>query len=189
MLQLAGEPTLAALNRTSTKTLPILKLHIVALDRFLHLKNPLSETEINFIAEQIIDEFGGALTFADVHLVLKDAKAGKYGKFYERLSAPDVLDWFRNYFSRRLDAAYEINLRNDKATYGHVPSASIHEQAANLARLGYVINPDGSLAVNPQRLAALEKARNEKDNQAITQKQKLVDQHNEEFLRNVQQQE
>ncbi|MDY6287983.1 MAG: hypothetical protein SPM02_00880 [Bacteroidales bacterium] len=182
LLQQAGEPSLAALNRDSPKTLALLKLNIAALDRFFHLKNPLGEDEIDFIAEQIIDEFGGALTFADIHIVLRDIKAGKYGKLYERLSAPDVLSWFRDYFSSRLDAAYEINLQHDKSTYAAVPSSSEEDQYANLARLGYGINPDGSIGPNKEKI---EQINTEQERQRQAQLNKAAEQikkNNEEAL-------
>ena len=119
-LQDAGEPVLRAIVREGNgKQLEAtIALNIAALDRFLHLKNPLSEEEIDFIAEQIVDEFGYALTLADVHLILKRAKAGQYGKLYERLSAPDVLGWFREYYDSRLDAAEQRNLTNDRNVFG-----------------------------------------------------------------------
>lgn len=119
-LQDAGEPVLKAIARQGNgKQLEAtIALNIAALDRFLHLKNPLSEEEIDFIAEQIVDEFGYALTLADLHLILKRAKAGQYGKLYERLSAPDVLNWFREYYEARLDAAEQRNLTNDRNTFG-----------------------------------------------------------------------
>lgn len=109
--------------------LAIIKLNIAALDRFLHLKNPLGEDEIDFIAEQIVDEFGGALTFADLHVVLTNAKAGRYGKFYERLSAPDVLDWFRKYYDERLDAAFQYNLSHD--TYRNINTKPVEKRVAD----------------------------------------------------------
>lgn len=177
MLAKAGEPSLCALSRNSTKTIPLIRLNITALDRFLHLKNPLSEEEINFVADQIVEEFGCALTFADIHIVLRDAKAGRYGKFYERLSAPDVLEWFRTYFNARLDAAYEINRQQDKSTYGNVDTSTEEAKYRTLARLGYGINPDGTLSVTPQRLEELDAKRKAKE----VERQAKVDEDNKGF--------
>lgn len=120
-IQDQGEPCLLAIEHRGEserkKLLATIKLNIIALDRFLHLKNPLSEEETDFIAEQIVEEFGGSLTFADLHLVMKRGKCGAYGKLYERLSAPTVLEWFREYYNSRLDAAYEYNLNKDKKRF------------------------------------------------------------------------
>lgn len=109
--------------------LAIIKLNIAALDRFLQLKNPLGEDGIDFIAEQIVNEFGGALTFADLHVVLTNAKAGRYGNLYERLSPPVVLDWFRKYYNERLDAAFEYNLTHD--TYRNINTKPVEKRVAD----------------------------------------------------------
>lgn len=166
VLQKQGEPSLCAYKRQGDKVfkqmLATLAINIAAFDRFLHLKNPLSPEECDFIAEQIVDEFGTALTLADVYLVLKDAKAGKYGKFYERVSAPDIISWFRDYFDKRLDAAYELNRQQDKSTYGGVSSATEKDQYANLARLGYGINPDGTIGPNKERIEQINAEREKK---------------------------
>lgn len=108
-LQLAGEPCLKTIERQSEgakkQLLAMIRLNIIALNNFLHLKNQLNEAEVDLIADEIVDEFGDALTFADIHYVLKKGKTGAYGQFYERLSAPTVCDWFRQYYNARLDAA------------------------------------------------------------------------------------
>ena len=155
--------------------LAMIKLNIAALDRFLHLKNPLSEEEIVFVSEQIVEEFGGALTFADVHLVLKDAKAGKYGKFYERLSAPDILEWFRIYYDKRLDAAYELNRRQDKSEYSNVES-----EYKNLARLGYGINPDGTIGPNKERIEQINAEREKKRQEELDKEAEKINKDNAE---------
>lgn len=120
-LQKAGEPSLLTIKwqgeKETRRMLAVLKINLTAFAKFFHLKNTLTEDEIDFIAEQIVDEFGGALNFGDINIVLRDAKAGKYGKFYERLSAPDILGWFRDYYDSRLDAAYQFNLNADKQRY------------------------------------------------------------------------
>lgn len=88
-----------------------LVLHLRELDEFLHLKNGMSNEALIFTAESIIDEFGGALTFADVKVVLDNIKRGKYGKPYERLDSISILSCFREYYNERLDAA-EAYTRN-----------------------------------------------------------------------------
>lgn len=118
----AGEPALLAISRQGDgarrKLIGVLKLNIIAIDQFLHLKNSLNEQEIDFLCEQIIDEFGNALNFADVHMVFKNVKSGVYGKFYERLAASDILSWFREYYTARLDAAEEYHHLQDEKRYG-----------------------------------------------------------------------
>ena len=115
-------PCLLRLAHTSEESArsvtALLAANIYALDRFLHLKNGMSNEEVFFAAESVLNEFGGGLTFADVKIVLEGAKMGKYGMFYERLSAPQVIEWFRTYFDERMQAAENYNLSNDRRQYG-----------------------------------------------------------------------
>lgn len=159
-VQAQGEPALLSIYRHGdaerVKVTAMVALNIAALDRFLHLKNPLSEEEIDFIAEQIIEEFGGAITFADVHLVMKRAKAGAFGRFYERISAPDVLGWFREWYDRRLELAYEYNRSRDRHEYN-----GTSDGREVLQGLGYVIQ-DGKIAYDEDRIRKNEEARRKK---------------------------
>lgn len=117
-----GEPSLKAISlqheQLDKKLKAMIALNTAALNAFLHLNNPLTDEENEFIAEEIIDEFGDCLTMADVYIIIKNAKKGLYGKLYERLSAPDVLSWFRDYYEKRMEAAYEYNINHDKTKYG-----------------------------------------------------------------------
>lgn len=151
------EFTLAVMAHRSESTrkqlTAAIALNIAALDRQLNLKNPLSEDNIDFIAEQIVDEFGNTLTMADVFLVLRNALAGMYGKFYERLSAPDVLSWFRNYYNERFDIAeqYHVNRSHNE----------FNKADENLLRgLGYTVK-DGKLTYDHDQLKRNDEYRHE----------------------------
>ena len=113
-----GEPTLKRIarqgERERTQITAVLKLNIMDLDNFLHLKNKLTESEVDFIAGEVLEDYGHGLTMADVMLIIKKAKKGGYGKFYERLSAPDIMQWFDEYFSKRLDTSEDYNRRRDE---------------------------------------------------------------------------
>lgn len=124
---------LAHTNEESARSVTaLLAANIYALDRFLHLKNGMSNEEVFFAAESVLNEFGGGLTFADVKIVLEGAKMGKYGMFYERLSAPQVIDWFKTYFGERMQAAENFNLSNDRRQYG-VPTYRPKQQRETAA--------------------------------------------------------
>ena len=182
-LQHQGEPCMLSIKRNSgdggKKMLAMIKLNIAALDRFLHLKNPLSEEEIVFTSQQIVEEFGGALTFADIHLVLKDAKAGKYGKFYERLSASDILEWFRTYYDKRLDAYADFSRNMDAITYGDARSDQY-----TLAKLGYALHTreDGTqfIALDQKRVAEIEEKRERKRQQELDKEAERINKDNAE---------
>lgn len=105
LLRLAHES-----QQSHEEIITLLSAHLLALNQFLNLKNGMDSEEIIFTAESIVDEFGGALTFADINIVLTAAKRGKYGKMYERLSCAQVMDWFRNYYSERMEAAERLSI-------------------------------------------------------------------------------
>lgn len=114
-LTLEEAPCLRYLERKSDVKIVAtgLAMHLRELDKFLSLKNGMSDEALIFTAESIIDEFGGALTFADVKVVLDDIKRGKYGKPYERLDSISILSCFRQYYNERLDAAEEYTRNAD----------------------------------------------------------------------------
>jgi len=175
-LQKAGEPSLLTIKwqgeQATKQMLAVIKINIMALNNFLHLKNPLSEDEIDFIAEQIVDEFGGALNFGDINIVLRDAKAGKYGKFYERLSAPDILGWFRDYYDSRLDAAYQFNLNADKQRYSKRMSDEMLRQMYDIEN---IIKAD---QMRKERKDAERQAKIDKDNDYLLWKQEYLKERN-----------
>ena len=85
------------------KVVALVKLNIIALDAYLHLNNRLTEQEVDTLSDNIVHLYGGALSFADLNIVLTNARRGVYGKFYERLSASDIMAWFDEYFNARLN--------------------------------------------------------------------------------------
>lgn len=160
MIQEQGEPVLRAIvkqgEEESKKLSAMIFLNVAAFNKFLHLKNPLSNEEADFIVEQIIDEFGYALTMADVYVVFRNAKAGKYGSFYERLSAPDVLNWFRDYYDSRLDAAEQRSMMKDRNQFGEpemrLRVRSMDETAAESAKNNEFMNIKSILIKNGYKL-------------------------------------
>lgn len=92
--------------------LSLIFLNIAALDEYLHLNNRLTEAEAEDIASKVLHAYGGAFSFADLNLVLERAKNGYYGRFFERLSAPEIMTWFEQYYNERINAA-EDNSYNE----------------------------------------------------------------------------
>ena len=96
---------LGGLRRTlgSKKVEALIRLQLVYLNEVLNLKRPLGEGQIDEIAHEVVMEFYN-LTMADVYLVMKRARTGYYGEFYESLNMPKVMRWFRDYFEERCAA-------------------------------------------------------------------------------------
>lgn len=99
-------PTLLAMAHqpdNEAKVVALVALNIAALDEFLHLNNRLTEQEIDMVASDVVHVYGGALSFADLNIILTNARRGVYGRFYERLSGSDILSWVADYYEQRLN--------------------------------------------------------------------------------------
>jgi hypothetical protein len=84
------------------KVAAIIKLQLIELNEVLQLNKPLTEQVIDMIADELIVNYS-QLTIADVYLVMRRARTGAYGQFYESLNMPKVLIWFKEYFEDRCE--------------------------------------------------------------------------------------
>lgn len=79
---------------------------LIYLNDILNLNKPMTEDQIEMAATEIVNEYFG-LKFADLTLLFKRIISGVYGEFYESLSIPKVLSWFREYFEERCELAMQ----------------------------------------------------------------------------------
>lgn len=111
-LTTTGElPTLlqmAHVDGNEQAVVSLVTLNIAALDEYLHLNNRMTELEMDSVAYDIVHVYGGALSFADLNLILTTARRGGYGRFFERLSAVDILTWVSEYYDRRLEESVAL---------------------------------------------------------------------------------
>ena len=87
----------------------LIKLQLVYLNEMLNLKRPLGELQIDEIAAEVV-AIHHNLTMADVHVIMRRARSGHYGEFYESLTMPKVLSWFGDYFEERCDVAAQRSM-------------------------------------------------------------------------------
>jgi hypothetical protein len=85
-----------------------IKLWILYLNETLDLRRPLSESQIEMIAQMIISDYSN-LKIVDITFIFKNAISGKYGEFYESLTIPKILSWFSDYFEERCSIAEMIS--------------------------------------------------------------------------------
>lgn len=130
-------PTLKAMARVEGNREHVLSLivcNLVALNAFMHLKNGMTEAEMEYCAGKILEDYGGALSFADLHLVMDNIKSGKYGRMYERMGAADILAWVDDWYNARLGEA-ECGTMSDHRPYEAVPRLpSVKERDAIVLR-------------------------------------------------------
>ncbi len=112
----------------------VLRLHILALDVYLKLKNGLSAEEVEDIVSEVMKTYKYILTFADLHVIFTNAREGRYGELYEKLTAPKVIGWIVEYERLRSRTAYEINLAND-----------YERNTSRLADMGYILSECGDV--------------------------------------------
>lgn len=73
---------------------------LMQLNEAMNLKRPMSADQVQECAMLIVDEFKN-LTIADIQVIFRGAKSGKYGEMYESLSMVKIMGWFRKYFEER----------------------------------------------------------------------------------------
>ena len=108
-------PTIGTFQREKGKgfTEGLIMMWLVYLNDLLNLNKPMTEDQIEMCATEITNEYY-ALKFSDLTLLYKRIISGSYGEFYESLSIPKVLSFFRQYFEERCDIAYDQSLRDHK---------------------------------------------------------------------------
>lgn len=175
-----GSPCLKRLAREegldNSKIETLLKLHLVALDAFLKQKNGLSREEIDLVAEEIMDKYGFLISFADINVIFRDAKLGRYGELYQQLSCAKIIKWFDDYVGQRQEMSYQMNLNADRKKYGVTAGKTGDDVLCNL---GYSVDKDGRISLDPvkvaQQNAKLELERKKKAEEA----QAKIDKDNE----------
>lgn len=81
-----------------------LMLELLKLNIRLNLNHPLTEYDVEFIAEDVVSRYP-FFTIADIALLMDDIVRGKYGEFYERINASKVLTIVEQYFEERCTVA------------------------------------------------------------------------------------
>ncbi|AUC13672.1 hypothetical protein BTO06_00270 [Tenacibaculum sp. SZ-18] len=81
---------------------------LINLNEILNLNKPMTETQIILCVSEILSNYN-SLKIADLTLLFKRIMAGEFGEFYESISIPKVLTFFRTYNEERMNRAYEIN--------------------------------------------------------------------------------
>jgi hypothetical protein len=68
-----------------------------------------------------------SLTIADINLIFKKAKLGKFGAMYDRLDGQLILSWVDAYFSERCVSAANISMREADQFKGESRTESIEQ--------------------------------------------------------------
>lgn len=109
----SASPSLGAIRREIGVEFSeaFLQAWLININEILNLNKPMTESQIAICTSEIINSYP-SLKIADLTLLCKRILAGEFGEFYESLSTPKVLTFFRNYNEDRMNLAYEKNLRD-----------------------------------------------------------------------------
>ncbi len=117
-----GAPRLGAAIKAygDVKMSAYIKLWLIDLNMMSGVSRPLNDAQLYFTANSIINNYR-ELSIADINLIFSKAISGDYGQFYEALTPPKVLSWFKDYSLLRMDVcasmAYEKHLLNKENSH------------------------------------------------------------------------
>lgn len=105
-------PTIGTFHREKTRefTEGLVMTWLMYLNKVLNLNKPLSEDQIEMCAIEIVNDYY-MLKITDLTLLFKRIISGLYGEFYESLSVPKVLTFFREYSEERSKVGADLSLR------------------------------------------------------------------------------
>lgn len=112
-------PTIAEINNTygSAFITAYLAGWIVNLREFINVGKAMTDEQCTMTATMIAQEYGN-INLADINLIFKNAKLGKFGQFYDRLDGTMILSWFEQYFEDRCNMAAEISIQEANSMRG-----------------------------------------------------------------------
>lgn len=116
----APAPTLGTLQREKTKDFAIgLTMGwLVYLNDILNLNKSMTEDQIELCSIEINETYY-SLKISDLTFLFKKIISGAYGEFYESLTIPKVLSFFREYFEERCQLAEQQSQRTHADTKSH----------------------------------------------------------------------
>ncbi len=106
-------PSLAVIRREydSQVVEDLVLAYLLNMRKMINAKRHLSDDQIEEIAFEVVNTYS-YFTIADIHLVFKWAKLGKYGELYESIDMPKVMSWFERYDDARTQAVTQDSENN-----------------------------------------------------------------------------
>lgn len=96
-------------RQDEVRTKALIKILFIKFNSFISVKNSLNDEHVDFIANTIVCNYKW-LTIADLCYILKQAKMGKYGNLYERLSPMQIFHWIDDHFENRCNYAEQKSI-------------------------------------------------------------------------------
>ena len=83
---------------------------IVNIREFINVGKKMTDQQTQETAMLIVNEYYN-LNLADINYIFKNAKLGRYGKYYDRLDGQVILSWFDEHFRNRCMVAADESVR------------------------------------------------------------------------------
>lgn len=118
-------------RENATKTLAVIKAHLVNLNVVSGVNKVLNAAQIDFVADTIVTDWQlWNLTLVDFMLVMRRALTGEAGEMFEALSPQKVLGWLRAYAKERADQAGEMSQEESESYKGDPSRSRYHKEQA-----------------------------------------------------------
>lgn len=106
-------PSLAAIRHDYGSEIieDLIMAYLLEMRKMINAKRHLSDEQIEEIAFEVVNTYY-YFTLADIHLVFRWAKMGKYGELYESIDMPKVMSWFEKYDDMRSQTATQESENN-----------------------------------------------------------------------------
>jgi hypothetical protein len=91
----------------------MLRLQFKQFDAYMNAKSGLTEEAIELLTDEIFTMYGHILSFADINLIFRNAKLGRYGELYNQLSSMKIMQWFDKYVDEKLNTAEKLSQDKD----------------------------------------------------------------------------
>lgn len=108
-------PSIAVIQREKGAefTEGLLGVWLMNLNEILNLNKPMTEAQIVLCVAEIMSNYP-MLKIIDLTLLFKRIMAGEFGEFYESLSIPKVLTFFKSYSEDRMNRAAYLSQEEHK---------------------------------------------------------------------------
>lgn len=99
------------------ETAALMVAHITRLEALLNVSRPMLPEAMAETAKTVIDtclDSGVNINAADIEIVFKRARTGRYGSFYGGIGCNDILTWFNGYISEKAEEYVQYNIEKSQ---------------------------------------------------------------------------
>ena len=99
------------------ETAALMVAHITRMEALLNVSRPMLPEAMAETAKCVIDtclDSGVNINAADIEIVFKRARTGRYGSLYGGIGCNDILTWFNGYISEKAEEYVQYNIEKSQ---------------------------------------------------------------------------